>query len=497
VTEGYDIILGIDANEGIFNLPGKYLPLIYSTETPISSKGHDGSLATLKNTCGLCDPLLMQNQCATPPPTYKRGKERIDYILVSYNILKSVTSTGILTYDSIFLSDHRALFIDFVGQLPFGEGPPAIAPPQHRGIQIHGPRMVDTYTTTLKQQIEYHKIEEKLECLYQAALNEHWDSNKTAEYESIDRLITEAMLHSERSITRKVSTTYHWSPTLSRAINNLRYWSLTLKKAKGQFIRPTQLLTLQRLAGIAVQDLPSPIRLPYIIAATRQARKDLKDIQNDHARHRENHLQSLAKARVASKDYGLLEPGKLHRFAQKTDREIKRIQRKENNKQMFRTVGLLLKPERAAGGLSKIDIPATATDEPYRIGPDPTTWEEGWKSITKPDTMANHICEANSRQYHQADATPFGKEPLRSYYGYTANTTEAHDLIRGTMSSTAVSSLLMRETVAILQTLSNIPQTLREPVSNIITESQFTAVYHIMEEKTSSSPSGRHIVHQC
>jgi hypothetical protein len=41
-----------------------------------------------------------------------------------------------------------------------------------------------------------------------------------------------------------------------------------------------------------VQDLPSPIRLPYIIAATRQARKDLKDIQNDHARHRENLLGS-------------------------------------------------------------------------------------------------------------------------------------------------------------------------------------------------------------
>jgi hypothetical protein len=162
---------------------------------------------------------------------------------------------------------------------------------------------------------------------------------------------------------------------------------------------------------------------------------------------------------------------------------------------MFRTVGLLLKPERAAGGLSKIDIPATATDEPYPIGPDPTTWEGAWKSITKPDTMANHICEANSRQYHQADATPFGKEPLRSYYGYTANTTEAHDLIRGTMPSTAVSSLLMRETVAILQTLSNIPQTLREPVSNIVTESQFPALYHIMEEKTSSSPSGRHVRH--
>jgi len=53
VEKGYQIILGIDANEPFFVIEGNFTPVHYTLEKPIPTKGHDGTLATLIRTCGL------------------------------------------------------------------------------------------------------------------------------------------------------------------------------------------------------------------------------------------------------------------------------------------------------------------------------------------------------------------------------------------------------------------------------------------------------------
>ena len=44
--------------------------------------------------------------------TYKRGSDQIDTILASANILPHVIKQYMLSYDSVCLSDHRAMYID-------------------------------------------------------------------------------------------------------------------------------------------------------------------------------------------------------------------------------------------------------------------------------------------------------------------------------------------------------------------------------------------------
>ena len=46
------------------------------------------------------------------PPTYARGTRTIDYIFCSECIIDSISKCGILPYNELILSDHRALFID-------------------------------------------------------------------------------------------------------------------------------------------------------------------------------------------------------------------------------------------------------------------------------------------------------------------------------------------------------------------------------------------------
>ena len=81
----------------------------------------------------------------------------------------------------------------------------------------------------------------------------------TQSSESLDRLLTEAMLSAERQITREVSTTYAWSPPLKRAIANLLYWKLCLKRANGRTIPDSILIRYQLEANIDVTLLPIPL----------------------------------------------------------------------------------------------------------------------------------------------------------------------------------------------------------------------------------------------
>jgi hypothetical protein len=66
----------------------------------------DGKLVTLIATCGLVDPLVRQHSSRPIPPSHDRGSDRIDFMLVSPNLMSAVLSSGCLSSHTIFNSDH-------------------------------------------------------------------------------------------------------------------------------------------------------------------------------------------------------------------------------------------------------------------------------------------------------------------------------------------------------------------------------------------------------
>lgn len=198
LTEGYEFILCIDANEVITNTSGSYHPLIYNPDAPTAIGRHDGSLATLIRTCGLQDPLTIQHQDQPPPPTYSRGSQRIDYILVSGSLLPAITRSGLLPFDSVFLSDHRPCFLDFDGRVLFQDTTPTIVPSARRKLQLMDPRIVTTYYDNLKKQLDYHKIPGKVESLYHQAQSDMKSNQIPQQYNKLDRIIMESMLYAEQ-----------------------------------------------------------------------------------------------------------------------------------------------------------------------------------------------------------------------------------------------------------------------------------------------------------
>jgi len=235
--------------------------------------------------------------------------------------------------------------------------------------------------------------------------------------------------------------------------------------------------------------------LETVIHEIRQARTTLKEVQRKHIELREQHLEDLADAIILYRRPHLLEPGKEKEYDKKKQKEIKRIQRKESLTRLHRKIGYTLKHDAARGGLSIVDVPQSSHPEPFPIGPDPKTWTGAWQTINDPTTITKHVCAANARQYHQAHHTPCGTEPLASHLGYKADTVGSEDIIKGVGLPPDIMTALLPETVAIFKTLTSLTHQSHPAVPTHITPEQFISCYKVMDERTSSSPSGWHIGH--
>jgi hypothetical protein len=89
VVEGYQIFLGINATEPYSQTKVNFTPLHYTLETPISTKGHDGTLRTLVRSWGLIDTLLMHHPDSTLlQHTIEEKRNRIALPLLSAELLE-------------------------------------------------------------------------------------------------------------------------------------------------------------------------------------------------------------------------------------------------------------------------------------------------------------------------------------------------------------------------------------------------------------------------
>jgi hypothetical protein len=95
------------------------------------------------------------------PGGYERGKDRIDYIFISSDLLHGALRSGILPYNSVFMSDHRATFLDLDSIVVLREITSKIEPPAYHGLQLHDPRITTKYNEALIAQIKQHKLLEK------------------------------------------------------------------------------------------------------------------------------------------------------------------------------------------------------------------------------------------------------------------------------------------------------------------------------------------------
>jgi hypothetical protein len=67
--------------------------------------------------------------CEYPHTTYIRWKKRLDYILISAELVPAIQRTGLLPFHQLWLGDHRACYIEMDASVLFGSSTCAIVSP--------------------------------------------------------------------------------------------------------------------------------------------------------------------------------------------------------------------------------------------------------------------------------------------------------------------------------------------------------------------------------
>jgi len=404
-----------------------------------------------------------------------------------------VLNSGSLVFHSLFHSDHRAYYIDLDALLLFADPAFNIAPPCHHGLQLSDPRLKNQYRDILHEQLVYHKVYDKVQALQEVSDAGNWTAEHIEEYQKLDKLITEAMLHSERNTGKRVSTRYEWSPTLKKSVQAYRYWQLRYRQARHLGISLPRLTNLKLQAELS--DMEIQVTLVHeILTHLQQAADSLHQHQRQHVELRTTYLESLAEAIVLERSPNLVHESVSHVKEERMASQVKQLIKQENLRRMFRKIKRILTPV-AKQGISRIDIPdPSARTEAHGDPSEPKEWKGPWLTITKPSDIATVIKEINKQQYHQAHDTPFGSGPVASAFGRQGDTLAASTVLGGYIPESLQRAPMMAETRRILETMATAYPAVQGGTGEVSWD-EFISAYTVSKESTSSSPSGRHIGH--
>jgi hypothetical protein len=340
-SDGHEIILSLDANESSTDQPDKY------------------GIDYILQSCQLKD--LHTLGPSQPPETYKYGSNRrIDYMLGSESIADAVVNAGYLPFDDNGItSKHRGLFIDFDHHQIMGQVD-NIARHANRQLHSEDPIATDLYITAFKKYADDHDICGRLDDL--RLIIHSMTLHRIREcYNSIDRDITRAMLHAEKT-AKKPSGKYVWSPELRKHGLLSRYWRLRLRNTT----TPQSLLTIQihqlrsRLVQLNIHlDDNDNHDIAYITKQWKSELKNLKTVRQAAYDYRSIHLDRVIQQYQDSAS--LLSPDDTQGLydIRKKIRRVERIISNEQMRQPFRIIKSATKGT-FTGGLTKIFSPTHA-----------------------------------------------------------------------------------------------------------------------------------------
>jgi hypothetical protein len=148
-------------------------------------------------TLELVDIIGQMHPSALGVPTYLRGTTRLDFALISRDLIPSVKACGYLPFYNNFQSDHRFLFLDFDTKLLFGSMTSALASATYQEFTSKDSHAVDKYIRLKHTYLTTHNFFDRLEIL------RNLDEHDPILSEQLDQLLTTASLYSAAKCRRK------------------------------------------------------------------------------------------------------------------------------------------------------------------------------------------------------------------------------------------------------------------------------------------------------
>ena len=334
--------------------------------------------------------------------TYSRGSKCLDYIFVSHDLLPSIQRCGILPFDEIFTSDHRAIFLDLHPRKSIGTDLSPLWSPASRRLHSRNTDLRDEYISHLTGMFCDHNIFNRADKLERfchsidgfptdlinysnnnnttvepncnsspspSVLNDENIAEQSQDYirnpttleeaialaESIDRDVTRLMIASEKKLKQR--SPFPFSSTLAQcclavSILKLHRYCQTKNKDKMSLLDCLQ------------SHRKEPISLPDTIEETqkalKQARKNLKAARKEAEQLRYKFLEELI---------GNLDNPKV----------VERIRKAEELRLSYLKIKHVLKPS-TASLVTQLEVPTDNT---------PPKEATSWKRIIDPAAVTN------------------------------------------------------------------------------------------------------------
>ena len=443
----------------------RYMDTIKSDDTEIilmgdlnEVVGFDGSgFSKITSAHDLVDIMAHFHPIADEVATYSRGTKRLDYIFCTPNLLSSIISSGVEPFNEHIHSDHRSLFVDWDEQRLFGSKSPLMAAKRYRRLQSANLTAKGNYILSFHKYCDKHNVFQRITDL-EADLTPSW-----RRAEALDRDITRAMLHAEKTC-RNLGTD-PWSPTLQKARQKVEIFKLAISSIRNHRDYTPQ---INRLMVKYVDLLEVPTTLSLLKTAFRLAQLELRAALKDAASARTTFLQKQqAAARTANDPKAAL--------------KWKQVQKAEEIKAMYAKLRFIRKDSNQQSGLSRLEVPLNPLEDPKTC--------TVWRTVDSPKEITTFLLERNRKHFGQAAGTPFTLPPLSTIIDFSASTTSCEAILQGTYSNADIDTLtqLFLHHMALKTPIDFLPP--------IITLEDMQSKFAIWNESTSTSPSGRHLGH--
>jgi hypothetical protein len=163
-------------------------------------------------------------------------------------------------------------------------------------------------------------------------------------------------------------------------------------------------------------------------------------------------------------------------------KELKSGENRRNAKQSWQKLGCQIRGHLKWHTLQKSKLTAVEVSG---------TDDGSWSRIDTKEQAEALLINRNVEQFSHAGDTPFGYTPLGDELGHTGDTLMADDIYNGTLEHRSLTDHAIK---SIMKQLRNHPLLTKMMYPVVTTEDLFSC-FGCVAEKTSSSPSGRHVGH--
>jgi hypothetical protein len=395
--------------------------------------------------------------------THARGKNRIDYILTSRNMLPYVRQSGYLPFYSVIPSDHRGAYIDIDESIATGNATPADQTKRQIGTKSRLKELL-RYKAYLHKQFDQHRLYDKAKALYDEADKEETRGNDFLErLNELDSLITQHCLAAEKVVKPKIKL----SPESFHAHQVVHYWNL---RAKAKLNRIDTTIQQQELKDRLPPDWQS-----YIDNNKRKTKAAV--------RHAKMVYTTIKKQEREAYQEDIMEEMKAVAACEGSTAEMLmqlRTGRAEVRK-TFSQLKVQLKSSRS-NGITYIEVPDLDADGNSTDNPDRAAT---WRKVTDPVEMEDILLERNMSHFGQAQGTPFTVAPIVDAIGYDGEGS-LEEMIKQSDDTDGGLNTLIKKLTDGNQLLG---------IDDDLSINDFTDGFKKWSEDTTTSPSGRHLGH--